>query len=148
MGTSADYDWCDFHASPSLIDHLTFRPKLKDIAQGLIHIHDLGIIHGNLKIVRLSLHSNAPLRPYHVVEQHIGRSRWYGLYCWLGSAFVPSQNHVSWSEMDAELLFYGSAPELVHPNPPKSRIRTTKESDVYAFALLAWEVSYSPPMLF
>lgn len=65
----------------------------------------------------------------------------------LGSAFVPSQNHPSWSEMDAELLFYGTAPEQVRPNPPKSRIRTTKESDIYAFALLMWEVSCPPPML-
>ena len=49
--------------------------------------------------------------------------------------------------MDAELLFYGTAPELVRPNPPESRIKTTKESDIYAFALLMWEVSCSPPML-
>lgn len=65
----------------------------------------------------------------------------------LGSAFVPSQNHATWSEMDAELLFYGTAPELVRPNPPEFRIETTKESDIYAFALLMWEVSYSPPIL-
>lgn len=62
----------------------------------------------------------------------------------LGSAFIPSQNHVTWAEMDAELLFYGTAPELVRPNPRKSSTRTTKESDVYAFAILAWEVSYLP----
>jgi hypothetical protein len=62
----------------------------------------------------------------------------------LGSAFIPSKNHATWSEMDAELLFYGTAPELARPNPPESRIKTTKESDIYAFALLMWEVSYSP----
>lgn len=65
----------------------------------------------------------------------------------LGSAHIPSQNHHTWSEIDAELLFYGTAPELVRPHPLESRIRTTKESDVYAFALLTWEVSYFPATL-
>jgi hypothetical protein len=44
--------------------------------------------------------------------------------------------------MDAELLFYGSAPELARPGPYTRRMRTTKESDMYAFGLLAWEVNY------
>ena len=46
--------------------------------------------------------------------------------------------------MDAEVPFYGSAPELVRPNPSGTRIKTTKESDIYAFSLLAWEVCYLP----
>lgn len=62
----------------------------------------------------------------------------------LGSAFIPSQNHAAWSAMDAELLFYGTAPELVRPRPPKSRAKTTKGGDIYAFAVLAWEVSCLP----
>ncbi|KAF9649991.1 kinase-like protein [Thelephora ganbajun] len=95
---------------------------LADIARGLFHMHDLGIIHGNLKTNNILIDLN-------------GTARIAGL----GSAFVPSQNHVAWSEMDAELLFYGTAPELVRPHPPESRIQTTKESDIYAFALLAWE---------
>ena len=48
--------------------------------------------------------------------------------------------------MDAEVPSYGSAPELVRPNPPGTRIKTTKESDIYAFSLLAWEVCYLPLM--
>ena len=66
----------------------------------------------------------------------------------LGSAFIPSQNHATWSAMDAELLFYGTAPELVRPKPPRSRVLTSKESDIYAFAVLAWEVCHFPPTLF
>jgi hypothetical protein len=59
----------------------------------------------------------------------------------LGSAFVP-KNHGIWSERDADLRSYGTAPELLRPDPPQSRPQPTKESDIYAFALLAWEVSY------
>jgi hypothetical protein len=66
----------------------------------------------------------------------------------LGSAFISSQNHATWSEMDAELLFYGTAPELARPNPLGSSTQTTKESDIYAFAVLAWEVNYFPLTLF
>jgi len=75
-----------------------------------------------------------------ILVGHDGTARIAGL----GSAFVPSQNHAAWSEMDAELLFYGTAPELVRLRSPRSRIRTTRESDVYAFAILAWEVSCFP----
>ena len=66
----------------------------------------------------------------------------------LGSAFIPSRNHATWSAMDAELLSYGTAPELVRPNPPSSSVLTSKESDIYAFAVLAWEVCRFPPMFF
>ena len=62
----------------------------------------------------------------------------------LGSAFNPSQNHPAWSAMDAEMVFYGTAPELVRLRPPISSAQTTKDSDIYALAILAWEVSYSP----
>ncbi|KAF9651701.1 kinase-like protein [Thelephora ganbajun] len=98
-------------------------PVLADVAQGLFHMHDLGIIHGNLKTNNILIDLNG--------TAHIAG---------LGSAFVPSQNHAAWSEMDVELLFYGTAPELMCPRPPGSRIRTTKECDIYAFALLAWEL--------
>lgn len=50
--------------------------------------------------------------------------------------------------MDAELLFYGSAPELSRPGPYTHRMQTTKKSDMYAFGLLAWEVNYFSLILF
>ena len=65
-----------------------------------------------------------------------------------GSAFVPSKHHPTWLDMDTEPLYYGTAPELIDLDPPGSRIKTTKESDIYTFALLAWEVCCFPPMLF
>jgi hypothetical protein len=110
-------------------------------------MHDLDIIHANLQTVRLhfspTLHSILTVSQNNILVDLDGSARVAGL----GSAFVPSQHHPTWSGMDAELLFYGAAPELVRLQPPAS-IRTTKESDVYAFALLAWEVSFLPPALF
>lgn len=44
---------------------------------------------------------------------------------WLGSTFVPSQNH-----------------------PTEPRTQTTKENEICGFALLAWEARFFPPMLF
>lgn len=60
----------------------------------------------------------------------------------LGSALVSRQKDHMWSEIDEEILSYGTAPELVRPT--KSRIQKSKKSDIYAFALLAWEVIHSP----
>ena len=65
-----------------------------------------------------------------------------------GSVFILSQNHATLSAMDEELLFYGTAPELLHPRPQRSSAQTSKEADAYAFAVLAWEVSHVSPTLF
>ena len=51
------------HRSPNL-----FLSQLTDIAQGLFHMHDLDIIHGNVKIVRLSLPPNTPRYTHPVTE--------------------------------------------------------------------------------
>ena len=112
-------------------------------------MHDLDVIHGNLKIVRLPFFFRYPHEALISSQDNIlvdlyGTARIGGL----GSAFVASRNHATWSEMDAKLSLHGTAPESVRPNPLESGIRTTKESDVYAFALLAWEVSCLPLILF
>lgn len=60
----------------------------------------------------------------------------------LGSAFISTQNDNTSSELDTEAPSYGTAPELVFPTPLESVIQTTKESDIYAFGLLAWEASH------
>ncbi|KAF9782225.1 kinase-like domain-containing protein [Thelephora terrestris] len=95
---------------------------LVDIARGLLHMHDMGIVHGNLATENVLVDCD-------------GAARIAGL----GSAFVP-KNHGIWSERDADLRSYGTAPELLRPDPPQSRPQPTKESDIYAFALLAWEL--------
>lgn len=60
----------------------------------------------------------------------------------LGSASIPTQICSTWLDIDAEALSYATAPEFMRSNPPESRIQKTKQSDIYAFALTAWEVTY------
>ena len=59
----------------------------------------------------------------------------------LGSAFSLSLP-TSWFAPTAERLFCGIAPELIHPHAfGFVHARTTKATDVFAFGMLAWEVS-------
>ena len=59
----------------------------------------------------------------------------------LGSAFsltLPA----SWSDTAAERLFCGLAPELINPHTfGFVHARATKATDMFAFGMLAWEVS-------
>lgn len=59
----------------------------------------------------------------------------------LGSAFALSLP-ASWSDVDSEKLFCGFAPELISPDAfGFVHARTTKATDMFAFGMLAWEVS-------
>jgi len=59
----------------------------------------------------------------------------------LGSAFSLSLP-ASWSDAGAERLFCGIAPELINPQAfGLVHARTTKVTDMFAFGMLAWEVS-------
>lgn len=59
----------------------------------------------------------------------------------LGSAFALSLP-ASWSDIGAERLFCGIAPELINPHTfGLVHARTTKATDMFAFGMLAWEVS-------
>lgn len=59
----------------------------------------------------------------------------------LGSAFSLSLP-ASWSDVDTERLFCGIAPELINPDAfGFAHARTTKATDMFAFGMLAWEVS-------
>jgi len=59
----------------------------------------------------------------------------------LGSAFSLSLP-ASWSDIVAGQMFCGIAPELINPHAfGLVRARNTKATDVFAFGMLAWEVS-------
>ena len=59
----------------------------------------------------------------------------------LGSAFSLSLP-ASWSDIGTKKFFYGIAPELVNPNAfGLVSARATKATDMFAFGMLAWEVS-------
>ena len=65
----------------------------------------------------------------------------------LGSAFSPSLP-ASWSDMGTKRFFYGIAPELVNPHAfGLVHARATKATDMFAFGMLAWEVSWTFPCL-
>ena len=59
-----------------------------------------------------------------------------------GSVSSPSLP-ASWSDIGTKRLFYGIAPELVNPYAfGLAHARTTKATDMFAFGMLAWEVSW------
>jgi len=59
----------------------------------------------------------------------------------LGSAFALSLP-ASRSDVDDGRLFCGIAPELINPHTfGLVHARTTKDTDMFAFSMLAWEVS-------
>ena len=107
-------------------------------------MHDLGVVHGNLESVSryspLSHHTFTPtFLQMNVLVGSDGVPRIVGL----GSAFIPSFP-VGWSEEPSELTRC-SAPELVNPGAfGLHKSQTTKQSDTYAFGVLAYEVKYAP----
>jgi serine/threonine protein kinase len=112
-----------------------------DIACGVEDMHKLNVVHGNLKMV------------CHFFPPHFGHALTFvqtnilvdasrrARVAGLGVAFHRSPM----PGVEIDRSFYGAAPELV--NPQRFGLAdggATKESDVYAFGVLAWEVS---PML-
>ena len=66
----------------------------------------------------------------------------------LGSALVPSLAFLvpsfpaDWPDVASEKWFPGTAPELVDPGAfGLTQAHTTKTTDIFAFGMLAWEVS-------
>ncbi|KAF9646932.1 kinase-like protein [Thelephora ganbajun] len=94
---------------------------LLEIARGLSYIHSLGIAHGNVKITNVLVGGD-------------GRARVAGL----GTASIL---HASVQGADVDRSFHGAAPGLIDPQRWGSTDSgVTMANDVYAFAVLAWEV--------
>lgn len=61
----------------------------------------------------------------------------------LGSAFSLSLP-ADWSDIETGGFFCGTAPELVKPDAfGLVHARATKEADMFAFGMFAWEVSWT-----
>ena len=101
-------------------------------------MHKRDVVHGNIKSVRPFhyLRFNHKLTPpqTNILVDTEGHARIAGL----GVALIPSPM----PGVDIDRFFPGAAPELVDPqNVGSSSTGATKASDMYAFAVLAWEVS-------
>jgi len=101
------------------------------------YMHKQDVVHGNLKIVRPFLHPHID-RALTFVQTNIlvdasGHARVAGL----GAASLPS----STPRVDVDRFFHGAAPELVDPGSfGLTDTGATKDSDMYAFGVLAFEV--------
>ena len=101
-------------------------------------MHSTDAVHGNLKIVWTFLfpyfyHALTFVQTNILVDAD-GHARVLGL----GAACIPSA--APW--VDVDRFFHGAAPELVDPGRFRStNTEATTASDVYAFGILAYEVS-------
>ncbi|KAJ7796495.1 kinase-like domain-containing protein, partial [Mycena leptocephala] len=109
-------------------DPLTNRSLLvHGVASGLKHLHDNGIVHGDLKLQNILID-----------KQGVACICDFGL-----SQIINPDRFTIWS---VETLTYIASELLIssHPrNPSGTRPQITKSSDVYSFALLVLEVSIS-----
>jgi serine/threonine protein kinase len=101
------------------------------------HIHELNIVHGNLKIVcppfQLRVGHALTFAQTNILVDARGHARIAGL----GAALLPSPT----PGVEVDRFFHGAAPELVDPRRFRlTDAGTTKHSDMYAFGALTWEV--------
>ena len=111
-------------------------------------MHDLGVVHGNLEIVRyctlFSTHRmlTSTFSQTNVLVDSDDTPRIAGL----GSALVHWQSSpIAWSD-DSHELTRSSAPELVTPDAfGLTGPQATRASDIYSFGVLAYQVKHLPP---
>lgn len=103
--------WYDSTSDALLPIVLSSRFQLLEIARGLEYLHGLGIVHGNVGIVRLVL-----------VRQ---------LYCALT---FPQTNFLVGGDGHVRIAGLGTA--FIPPTAPGDMMA----SDIYGFSFLAWEV--------
>ena len=117
---------------------LVSRHQLFEVACVLKDMHSIDAVHGNLKIVWTFLfpyfyHALTFVQTNILVDAD-GHVRVAGL----GAASIPS----TMPGVDIDRFFQGAAPELVDPQRfGFVCAEHTKASDVYAFGIIAWEVS-------
>ena len=114
------------------------RHQLLGIARAVKAMHSLSVVHGNLKIVCIFLPKNLSyvltFFQTNVLVDAGGHARIAGLGATSISTTVLG--------VDVDKFFHGAAPELADPQRFRLTITgATTASDVYAFGILAWEVS-------
>ena len=128
---------CAFHRRITSIVVLVSLYQLLGVARAMEDLHRTNVVYGNLKIVRdfPSPHFCGALTfvQTNLLVDAGGHIRIAGL----GAASIPFTPAV-----DVDRFFYGAAPELVDPQRFQSTdAGVTTASDMYAFGVLAWEVS-------
>ena len=123
-------------AYSSLISYMS-RCQLLEVSRGLEYLHSMGVVHKNVKAVRSFLHlfnHTLTFSQTNILVDARGRAHLGGL----GVALLPSDT----PGVDIDRSFHGAAPELAgHGRSGLASAEATKASDVYAFGVLAWEVS-------
>ena len=122
--------------------------QLLDISSGLQFLHSRDVIHGDLKGV--SVPNIFPItQPIHVLILCFFKDNILittsGAACLgdFGLSSIASFSCTETSAHGARGTVRWMAPELILPVDEKSSRRSTKESDVYAFAMVAIEVLYT-----
>lgn len=127
-----------FSSSFIPIAGLVSRHQLLVIAHAIKGMHNVNVVHGNLKIVRTFLcprFSNALM--FVQTNILIGAGGYVRTAC-PGTAFTSFTT----SRMDVDRFSHGPKPKLINPRRFGSvNIEITKASDIYAFGVIAWEVS-------
>jgi len=112
--------------------YLTERPStnrlgiISDVVEGLTYLHEMGLVHGDLKCINILVDEQE-----HACLADLGLAALH----YDGKAdFIKGTTVVGFSRR-------WTAPEIFDPQRFNlSRSRFTKESDVYAFSMVMWEI--------